>query len=157
PPSDVLRRTNRHLLPKLQQQRMMVTMLYGILDIREHTLTFSNAGQGYPLLCYNGESQYLENSGIPLGGFEQPMYDDCTIPIPPDATLVLYSDGFIEMVGANGELLGFDRFQQMVIQYAHLPVPQMVERLLDTAIRFGDKRFERDDLTLVIIKRTGGR
>lgn len=157
PPSDVLKRTNRHLFPKLQQQRMMVTMFYGVLDIREHTLTFSNAGQGYPLLSRNGESRYLEHGGIPLGGFEQPMYEDHTISIPLDATLVLYSDGFVEMVGANGELLGFDRFQQMVAKYAHLPVPQMIGGLLDTTVRFGDRRFERDDLTLVIIKRTGGR
>jgi sigma-B regulation protein RsbU (phosphoserine phosphatase) len=106
------------------------------------------------LLCGDGQCQYLEYGGIPLGGFPQPFYEDRTVILPPGSALVLYSDGFVEMVGRDGALLGFERFQQMAAERCHLSAMQMVSSLVDTTLRFEGKRLERDDLTLVVVKRS---
>jgi ligand-binding sensor domain-containing protein len=155
-PAVVLRQANSHLYPKLQPQYMMVTLFYGVLDIQAHVLTFANAGQHYPLLCQEGRSEELKYPGMPLGKILNPFYEDHTIQIAPHGTLVLCSDGFVDIIGRDGEVLGFERFYEMVRNHSHLSATQMVGRLLDAALRFANGHEERDDLTLVIVKRTEG-
>ncbi|WP_022963049.1 PP2C family protein-serine/threonine phosphatase [Halopseudomonas pelagia] len=94
-PSDVLGHINRSLIScKLGKH---VTMLGGIIDETQHTLTYSIGGHlPLPILFSEGQAHYLEGKGRPVGLFEDAVYQDHTISLPERFSLTLCSDGVLD-------------------------------------------------------------
>ena len=95
-PGEALRRCNR-LLRDLTPTGM-ATAWYGCYDPASRVLTFSSAGH-LPALFVDDASHahYLEEAhGPPLGAFSNIEYRETECELPPDVTLVLYTDGLIE-------------------------------------------------------------
>ena len=94
-PSDVLGHINRSLIScKLGKH---VTMLGGVIDEQEKTLTYSIGGHlPLPVIYADGEARYLPGKGRPVGLFEDADYQDETIPLPEHFTLTLCSDGVLD-------------------------------------------------------------
>src|SRR5918998_5740346 len=61
-PSEVLRRVNEALLPRIPAN-MFVTCFYAILDPKSGSLTYANAGDDLPYLYRNGEAEELMARG----------------------------------------------------------------------------------------------
>ena len=72
------------------------TVLVGLVnnDLRE--LTMASAGHLPALLFTSEQSQFVKAPvGLPLG-IGTPAYDSSTIPIPPESTLIAYTDGLVK-------------------------------------------------------------
>jgi serine phosphatase RsbU (regulator of sigma subunit)/anti-sigma regulatory factor (Ser/Thr protein kinase) len=76
----------------------MATVLTAVVDPDSSMVTIASAGHLAPLVIVpNGDSQFLEIvAGSPLGALEFPTYEEITLPIEPDSTLVLFTDGLVE-------------------------------------------------------------
>jgi serine phosphatase RsbU (regulator of sigma subunit) len=76
----------------------LVTAIVAILDHRRHTLTFANAGHPPPLLLTGGSHAFLQQStaDLPLGVFANHSAANYVIALPPNALLLLYTDGITE-------------------------------------------------------------
>ncbi|WP_341709102.1 SpoIIE family protein phosphatase [Halopseudomonas sp.] len=94
-PSDVLGHINRSLIScKLGKH---VTMLGGIIDEQEKTLTYSIGGHlPLPVIFADGEARYLPGKGRPVGLFEDAEYQNETIDLPERFSLMLCSDGVLD-------------------------------------------------------------
>ncbi|MEL0166967.1 MAG: SpoIIE family protein phosphatase [Pseudomonadaceae bacterium] len=94
-PSDVLGHINRSLIScKLGKH---VTMLGGVIDEQEKTLTYSIGGHlPLPVMYADGEARYLPGKGRPVGLFDDAEYQDETIPLPERFSLTLCSDGVLD-------------------------------------------------------------
>jgi hypothetical protein len=152
-PREVLREVNAHLYPRMRPIRMFVTAFYGVLDVRTGAFWFASAGQGYPLLCQNGRAQFLKAAGMPLGALRAPRYGEHQITLAVDDALLLYSDGFVEAHGRGGQMWSYERFRYWAEELPRQSAEQMVEDLFMRAIYFIHDREERDDLTLVVVRR----
>lgn len=95
-PSDVLANVNALALTRTEGR--LVSAIVAVLDHREHTLTFANAGHPPPLLLNGDVSAFLEGpvGDLPLGVFPTYHAADYVIALPRDALLVLYTDGITE-------------------------------------------------------------
>ncbi|MGZ5331696.1 MAG: ATP-binding SpoIIE family protein phosphatase [Solirubrobacterales bacterium] len=100
-PSDVLRRVNRLMLD-LGPARM-TTLAYVVFDPEAEAIELVNAGHPPPLVIPEaGEPFYLEGpSGIPLGVSPGTRYESHRHHLEVGATLVLYTDGLVEVRGEN--------------------------------------------------------
>lgn len=100
-PSDVLGHINRSLISCRLGKH--VTMLGGIIDEAQQTLTYSIGGHlPLPVLYCEGQARYLEGKGRPVGLFEDAVYQDQTISLPPRFSLTLCSDGVLDcLTGAT--------------------------------------------------------
>jgi sigma-B regulation protein RsbU (phosphoserine phosphatase) len=96
-PSDVLGHINRGLLNcKLGKH---VTMLGGVIDEENGTLTYSIGGHlPLPVLYSEGEASYLEGRGLPVGLFEEATYGDLVMQLPQSFSLSLMSDGILDLL-----------------------------------------------------------
>lgn len=75
-----------------------VTAFYGIIDLRNHSVCYSNAGHCTPVLCRKEEMISLDNEeGLPLGILPCMSYDRKIINIQTGDELFLYTDGIFEM------------------------------------------------------------
>lgn len=96
-PSDVLGHINRSLIScKLGKH---VTMLGGVIDEAQQTLTYSIGGHlPLPVLVVDGQAQYLQGKGRPVGLFEDAEYENHQLPLPPAFSLTLCSDGVLDCI-----------------------------------------------------------
>jgi serine phosphatase RsbU (regulator of sigma subunit) len=76
----------------------IVTAVVAFYDSSTSTLTFANAGHPPPLLLTRDRSRYLmrRRANLPLGVFRRYRASICSFVLPPDALLVLYTDGITE-------------------------------------------------------------
>ncbi|WP_188746773.1 PP2C family protein-serine/threonine phosphatase [Marinobacterium zhoushanense] len=95
-PMATLHRVNRELL--LTGLGKHLTMFIGLIDARDSTLTYAVGGHHpMPILAQGGEVAFLEGRGMPIGLFEQPVFDERRIALQPEYSITLFSDGILEV------------------------------------------------------------
>ena len=93
----------------------IVTLVFGILDPRAQTFTFSNAGHPAPLLQGpDGRAAYLEEGRCRLLGVGPATSAEHVTVMRPGALLLLYTDGLIERRGGPTLDEEMERLQRLV-------------------------------------------
>src|SRR5262249_43960578 len=107
-PAAALDRLNEFMMADFPTGRY-VTMVYGVLDASQGTITVANAGHPWPLLANWIDTRFLENKyGLPLG-IAPSRYDDLTVKLAKCSTMLLYSDGITEAENAARQEYGRER------------------------------------------------
>jgi serine phosphatase RsbU (regulator of sigma subunit) len=76
------------------------TVLCALIDVEEHRLTLASAGHLSPLLLSGGGGEFLSVQAEPPIGFPHSApFREATITVPPEATLVAFTDGLVERRG----------------------------------------------------------
>ena len=133
-PSQILKHLNEVLFGQIDG---FATCCAALIS-RDGRLTIANAGHLSPYL--NGSE--LETSGsLPLGIASDISYDEDEYSIASGQQIMLLSDGVVEAINENGDLLGFERTQQMSTATA--------SSVAEAARRFG----QEDDITVVTVTR----
>jgi serine phosphatase RsbU (regulator of sigma subunit) len=96
-PQRTLQRLNRELCRQNLDKHL--TLFYGVIDLEQHSMRYSNGGQfPYPLQYDGHEVQTLECRGRPVGLFEDAEFRVWESDLPQDYALVLVSDGILELM-----------------------------------------------------------
>lgn len=81
---------------------MLVTFFAGVLDIKKQTIKYANAGHEHPFLLHQGTAYELPVSGTSLGFAQSITYAEQTARVVPGDTLLLYTDGLVEVACKDG-------------------------------------------------------
>ncbi len=151
-PGDVLRRANRHIT-RLEKSTQFVTALYGVLDTRHGEFSYARAGHEPPLLLNSqGEVNRLPHQpGMALGLWERIALDECTISLPRDSLLVLFTDGMTDCRNPKGEPFGLERIKMTMAGLWNETAQSSCDRLFDTLMMYQSGSKQDDDVTLVAI------
>ncbi|MFN0197021.1 MAG: PP2C family protein-serine/threonine phosphatase, partial [Planctomycetaceae bacterium] len=135
-----------------------ITLFMAELDVKHHTLQNANAGHA-PALIFKAESRrcvYLSSTGLPLGFSDDlPCQAGERHDIAPGDVLVLATDGLIERKNPVGEYYGSARLEAAIQSVFDRKAEQIVEAIKQSLAEFAGTRPPDDDLTLVVIRRTG--
>ena len=144
-PAEVLSRLNCVLKDDFPAGRY-VTMIYGVLDAKNHTFTFANAGHPHPVMIAGNEAELIDGvSGIPLGLGES-QYAERVVPLHRGIKLVMYSDGISEAENREEEQFGTRRIcEHMLEEHAS------AESLKSAACAFAYGP-PADDATVILIR-----
>jgi hypothetical protein len=134
-PAALLLRLNRQMLEA--QESGFITCLCLRMSLRG-AVTLANAGHLSPYR--HGEEIGLD-SGLPLGLAADAEYSETTLQLEPGDTLTLVSDGVVEAMNLQHQLLGFERVRAMSGQPAH--------DIAAAAQAFG----QEDDITVLTVAR----
>lgn len=131
---------------------MFVTLFYGVLDVKEKTLTYVNAGHNPPILIDGeaGEVSMLKTGGIALGALDDARYDEAVLKLSPGSVLVLYTDGVTEAVRGD-ELFGEERLIEAVKRSKRLSAKEILGHIEGEVAGFSTGA-QADDMTLVVLK-----
>jgi serine phosphatase RsbU (regulator of sigma subunit) len=85
---------------RIDREGHFATVVCGVADVARHEVTLANAGH-LPLLLVSGErSEFVASPvGPPIGVTTDYRYTATTVPVPPGATLLAYTDGLVERRG----------------------------------------------------------
>jgi serine phosphatase RsbU (regulator of sigma subunit) len=154
---EVMGHLNRLLCKDLPQERF-VTLVAALLDPARATLQIVSAGHG-PILHYrHGADEFLEcpAQGIPLGLISGIPYGPAQeVSLEPGDFLVLLTDGFHEWENTSGEEFGVSRVKESLRRSADSSPEAMIEGLYAAVTQFGAGTRQADDLTVVVLKRSG--
>ncbi len=155
-PAAAMAEVNQRLQGRLRERRLFATAIYARLEPEEHRLTFCSAGQTPCIrLSSRGEAEYLKSPGTPLGRIGPTVYQEQSVSLEVGDTLVFATDGFIEARNGKGGLLGYDGWLRLVRQFRDCDPSQMVDRLFASVSSLAPSHGEQDDMTLLILRRTG--
>ncbi|MDQ1518984.1 MAG: hypothetical protein QOI55_57, partial [Actinomycetota bacterium] len=91
------------------------TVLCGTIDVARHRVTLANAGHPEPLLVSDHEARYIvTTTGVPVGVPDGAPYSSTTFSVPPDATLLAYTDGLVERRRESLDV-GLERLKQAAL------------------------------------------
>ncbi|MGC4033550.1 MAG: SpoIIE family protein phosphatase [Tepidisphaeraceae bacterium] len=148
-PGDCLDDINRQLC-SLVYAGQFVTMMILVIDHDSATLEIASAGHAAPLLRRGGVVKALEvDSQLVVGVDDSVEYQTQRFDTQPGDTLLLYTDGAIEVTNAAGEQFQAERLAAAFATGGEKPC-EIVKGLLSTLTTFhGDDEAE-DDLTLLV-------
>ena len=130
------------------------TMMFILYDPDTGSVEFTNGGQG-PLFVYRAASKVCTVSklpGLPLGIDEDNDYSIAGLNLLKDDMVVLYTDGITEAWNKNKDEFSLNSLRQKIIEYAPLPVDEIVSRIITDIDNFADGMEQHDDMTLVVLK-----
>ena len=144
-PGEVLARLNRTLLRDFPAGRF-VTMIYGVLDPKQRTFTFANAGHPWPVILRGTCTNLVETeSGLPLG-IAETSFSESTLTLSADGRVLLYSDGISEALDPQQREYGTARLEELMQQ------PKIsTQTILDDVRGFSSGQPAFDDATVVLI------
>jgi GAF domain-containing protein len=128
-----------------------VTILFGILDRRDATLVYSNAGHTTgAVVRAGGVVTPLRPTGPIVGAFADLEYGQIEVKIEPGDLLFLYTDGLTE---ARLDQVEFaeDRLFELLSSYRDAPATDVVRDVVDYVVGLTGYRL-RDDLAILAAK-----
>ncbi len=116
------------------RQATMTTAVFLAIDPAEQSLTMASAGHPPPLvIAPDGSASYLPVAGgVALGVARGAHYRDETFDLPPGATVLLYTDGVVEV---RGESLddGLERLR-LVAERGHPSLEALCDAVIDELV-----------------------
>lgn len=155
-PSAVLHQAN-HAVVQDMGSRLFLSAFFATLDTRQGRLCYANAGHDWPLWfrAATGQVEPLAVSGLLLGVLPHVTPPEAEIDLAVGDVLVLYTDGVTEARDKRGEMFGEDRLAAAIKAIAHCSAQEIVDRIAAAVAHITGDTPPNDDLTLMVIKRSG--
>ncbi len=154
-PGELLKRTNKVLCNRFGGTGRFVTLFFMVLDVDKGTLRYAVAGHNPPILvgANSGRKQLLSSrEGLPLGIDPKGTFSELEINLAPSDTVVLYTDGITEALGATDERYGDKRLETVVAKASNEDLHDLVDSIRSDVDEFLGGRQPHDDMTLVAVR-----
>jgi serine phosphatase RsbU (regulator of sigma subunit) len=155
-PAELLRRLHQALAAD-NPTMMYVTLVHGVYDARDGSVLLARGGHPPPLLRRTeGRVEVVDLKPGTLVGCSplEMVVDNTRLVLAAGETLVCYTDGFTEAMGAQRKMFGVERLIEAVGgSRAHLPLAECAA-LASTAVQhFRGTGEQQDDQTLLLLRR----
>jgi phosphoserine phosphatase RsbU/P len=152
-PAKMAGRVNE-LLPVATAGTAYVTCVYGVLDPAASRFSYVSCGHNPPLLLRaDGDFEWLERGGLPLGMFTDAQFEPGDVRLGHGDTLVFYTDGLVECTDSTGSDFGAERLLATLHESRHLTARGLMDRAVAAMREFTDNRAASDDCTLMVVRR----
>lgn len=120
------------------------------------------AGQHEKVILLRKETNSIEildttDLGCSVGLIDDiaPMLAETTFELQHGDTMLLFTDGVTEAENPEQVQFGEERLAESLARAGHLPIKEVISRLFDDLIQWIGKATIYDDITLVVVRRTG--
>ena len=144
------------------QQGMFITLLYAVIDTVKNEVTFARAGHELPFILRGTDSNgaggaFIGSEGMPLGLVPNDLFASVIVnrteSFRAGDLLVLYTDGLTETPNEDDKEFAGSRLADAVRSLRTRNAREINDGILESVQRFVGHSLQRDDLTLMTIKR----
>lgn len=130
-----------------------ITFFFGILDIRDSSFTYINAGHNPPVwMNKDGSMKLLETGGLILGMMPDVPFQQETIMLENGDWIVMFTDGVTEAVNMDDEEFEEHRLEDVVRKNRFKTAEEMKTEILEAVRAFSEGKPQGDDITLLNLK-----
>ena len=144
---------NRHI-HSWSAENKFITMIMVSIDPENETVQYVNAGHNPGYLIADGQIDTIKSHGLPIGILPNSRYLAQTRPFPAGSWAVLYSDGITEAEDVGGDEFGNERLEAVFEAHRDAGANVVRDRIADAVAAFVGEAPQKDDETIVIVKRT---
>jgi len=113
-------------------------------------LKYINAGHNHPILTNGRKATFLDKGCVGLGMFDEiPFIEPDEITIPPNSTLVLYTDGVVELENQEGEYYETDRLIKLIHSFYPLKMEDLNNLVFSKLDEWRGKKDPDDDTAIL--------
>ena len=143
---------NDRMLADTRGQKYM-TMYLSILDQRNKTLHYVNAGHVPPILLRaDGSVEYLREGGMVVGLFPNVPFERGNVKLNSGDILAGYTDGITEASNPEDEEFGYDRLVELLKKHRSASAREIVDLTLAEVERFSKGGTHEDDRVMLVMK-----
>lgn len=163
-PAELMREVNRSMVGEFRPE-MFVTALLALIEPQSGKITLARAGHEAPLVVRRGSGEgsarceFPQLEGVALGLGEPELFDesieDSTVTLGKDDVLVLYTDGVTEAANPDGKEFSGARLADALRVLCDRDAAGICEGTLEHVRRFTGATRQNDDLSFIVVKRTG--
>ncbi len=153
-PAHIMRTINETAC-RNNKTNMFATLFIGVLDLPTGRLRYCNAGHDEPVLMDGNVVTTLPvKANLPVGLFDDFIFELQETVIKKHATLFLYTDGLTEAKNSDHKLFGMERVMT-TLNHMHSNMPGDIIRAMTKQVRlFVAEEEQSDDLTMLAVKYT---
>ncbi|WP_138429693.1 SpoIIE family protein phosphatase [Fodinibius saliphilus] len=132
----------------------MMYMGLMLMKCNGHNVDICSAGMP-PCLWYCSESNEIKEillKGMPLGSKVKYPYKNKTIEVKNGDTLVLMSDGLMELFNENRQQLGLDRVKNVINEKVESSASDILSEITNLIDRWSGTKDQEDDITVLVMK-----
>jgi sigma-B regulation protein RsbU (phosphoserine phosphatase) len=113
-------------------------------------LKYVNAGHNHPILTNGRKATFLDKGCVGLGMFDEiPFIEPDEITIPPNSTLLLYTDGVVELENQEGEYYETDRLIKLIHSFYPLKMEDLNNLIFSKLDEWRGKKDPDDDTAIL--------
>ncbi len=156
-PSSMLCSLNKTLSTNLADD-MFISMLYMVLNLDTHLLSYARAGHEAPILIRHGEAraEQTETAGMAIGLVDNDTFgaviETMNITLHPGDLIVTYTDGITEAMNRGGEEWGNQRLTEAVEKMASANAHDLLDNIRNEVLSFIGNNRQYDDMTMLALK-----
>lgn len=140
---------NSRLRKFVSRDDYFATACHVVVDTATQRLVCVAAGHPAPVLRRaDGRFEVLQAGGPALGMIEAATYPETTVPFAPGDSLLLYTDGAIEVMDKDGQELGVEGLIRLWAELAPTGLPDLAA-LEGAILRYSSSIHLPDDVTFV--------
>ena len=152
-PAEIVKALN-DTLAENNDSNMFCTAFLGVLDLKTGNMQYCNAGHNAPvLLDSSGEVKFVEvKPNIPLGLFDDFLYEGQVCDITKGASLFLYTDGVTEAENTVKALYSDERLLNLLDKQRENMSQAIVDIVWDDVNKHADGAEQSDDITIMCVQ-----
>ena len=152
-PVEFLGKVNEELATVIKQEGSFATAVCGIIDLNEHCFRFAGAGGPEAVLMHeDGTYECLKSPGLPLGIMSDCDYEELSYPFHPGDSLLLFSDGAVEIENADEKILGTHGLID-ILRKQDYPKSKIQTNILEKdLLKYSNSICLEDDLTIIEVR-----
>jgi len=130
-----------------------ITFFWGILNEKNKTIKYVNAGHNPPLLIRDGKIIKLEIGGIILGVMKTfTPYQSELIQLQKDDVLVMFTDGISEAMNKGGQEYSDASLEKVSLESVNDSALNIMNKIQSEVQKFTEGANQSDDITLLVVK-----
>jgi serine phosphatase RsbU (regulator of sigma subunit) len=131
-----------------------LTLFASVLEARDPVLRYVNAGHNPPLVLdgNGGSPALLPSTGRPIGLLPGGGYEERSVALRGGETLVLYTDGVVDLENEAEEPLGLERFAALLDEEHRRGLSGLLERVETRLAAWRGRAEPPDDATIVLLE-----
>jgi sigma-B regulation protein RsbU (phosphoserine phosphatase) len=129
------------------------TLLCGVISSDRKLFSYANAGHIPPLLIHaDGRLERLTEANCPVAMLPSMSYHHATAALEPGDTLVIVSDGIVEVFNREGDMWDEEEIDRVLLANLGAPLQQLPELLCAAVDNFAAGAEQNDDMTVVAVR-----
>jgi sigma-B regulation protein RsbU (phosphoserine phosphatase) len=130
------------------------TLFCGVLNRERNQLTYVNAGHIPPFIIRHASDriEHPAEGDVPVGLMPWTSFIEQTVRLHSGDVFVCISDGILEAQDSRGELWDGALVTELLSEARHLPVTQILDRLVQAVDLYAGGAEQSDDMTAIVLK-----
>lgn len=140
-------------LCSIVKDESFASAICGVLDASKKRVRLVSAGGPSLVMVHSdGRSEQLTAAGLPFGMITDADYEECEFSCTSGDSLLMFTDGAIEIYDGAGCMLGTDGLLNVLNSLGYPRASISIEPLQEALLNFSNKIRLDDDLTLLEVK-----